>query len=216
LTQRQNVLQSPYDRDIDDTVAGGAGAGVESEGEIGQNEPDGGVAADGGGVREAGRGRAGRDAGARSKVRRDLGRLLFGRGIIAEDAAVILVDTSVIVPWLDRSHPAHAVCTAAMSEWLAREALAVSAVTFAELAAGARTREHVEEALSVFARLEVDCDAAWRAGQAFRQYRRKDNDDPVLPDFFIRAQAATRRLPHLTNDRRRTRCFPDVDFEFVG
>jgi hypothetical protein len=32
---------------------------------------------------------------------------------------------------------------------------------------------------------------------------------------FIRAQAAVLNLPHLTNDRRRTKTFPDVDFEFV-
>jgi len=32
---------------------------------------------------------------------------------------------------------------------------------------------------------------------------------------FIRAQAAVSNLPHLTNDRRRTKTFPDVDFEFV-
>jgi hypothetical protein len=32
---------------------------------------------------------------------------------------------------------------------------------------------------------------------------------------FIRAQAAMLNLQHLTNDRRRTKTFPDVDFEFV-
>lgn len=42
------------------------------------------------------------------------------------------------------------------------------------------------------------------------------SDDPVLPDFFIRAQAAVRNLRHLTNDRRRIKSFSDVDFEFVG
>jgi predicted nucleic acid-binding protein len=128
---------------------------------------------------------------------------------------MILVDTSVIVAWLDRQHPAHQVCAAAIEEWIQRDQLAVSAVTFAELAAGARTREHVEEALALFRRLEVDFDDAWRAGMAFRQYRRKDSDDPVLPDFLIRAQAAARNIPHLTRDRRRTKSFPDVDFEFV-
>ena len=128
----------------------------------------------------------------------------------------MLVDTSVIVPWLDRSHPAHKACTAAIEKWVQRDELAVSAVTFAELAAGARTREHVEEALKIFRRIEVDFDSAWRAGQAFRQYRRRDKDKPVLPDFFIRAQAATLNLQHLTNDRRRIKSFADVDYEFVA
>jgi predicted nucleic acid-binding protein len=61
----------------------------------------------------------------------------------------------------------------------------------------------------------VDFDCAWRAGLAFRHYRRKVSDDPVLPDFFIRAQAAVLNLRHLTSDRRRVKSFPEVDFEFV-
>ena len=128
---------------------------------------------------------------------------------------MILVDTSVIVAWLDQKHPDHRPCAAAIEKWIQRDQLAVSAVTFAELAAGARTREHVEEALALFQRLEVDFDDAWRAGVAFRQYRRNEKDSPVLPDFFIRAQAAARNIPHLTRDRRRIKSFPDVDFEFV-
>jgi len=103
---------------------------------------------------------------------------------------MMLVDTSVIVAWLDKNHPHHRASSAAIENWIQREQLAVSAVTFAELAAGARTREHVEEALSLFQRLEVGFDDAWRAGVAFRQYRRGDKDEPVLPDFFIRSQAA--------------------------
>jgi hypothetical protein len=39
-----------------------------------------------------------------------------------------------------------------------------------------------------FEKIPLDTDATWRAGMAFRQYRRKDSDDPVLPDLFIRAQ----------------------------
>jgi predicted nucleic acid-binding protein len=128
---------------------------------------------------------------------------------------MILVDTSVVVPWLDKNHPAHRGCVAAIEKWIQRDQLAVSAVTFAELAAGARTREHVEEALALFERIDVDFDDAWRAGVAFRQYRRHDRDDPVLPDFLIRSQAASRNIPHLTRDRRRLKSFPDVDFEFV-
>ena len=62
---------------------------------------------------------------------------------------------------------------------------------------------------------DSDFDSAWRAGVAFRQYRPDGKEKAVLPDFFIRAQAAILNLPHLTNDRRRIKSFPDVDFEFV-
>ena len=128
---------------------------------------------------------------------------------------MILVDTSVIVAWLDKSHPQHQACLKAIEHWAQRGPLAVSTVTHGELAAGGRTRQAVDEDLRHFEIILLDADAAWRAGMAFRQYRRKDTDDPVLPDFFIRAQAAALNLPHLTNDRRRTKSFPDVDFEFA-
>lgn len=129
---------------------------------------------------------------------------------------MILVDTSVIVAWLDRNHPQHRACLAAIEAWAQRDQLAVSCVSCGELAAGGRTRDAVEEDLRDFEKIPLDTEAAWRAGMAFRQYRRKDSDDPVLPDFFIRAQAAVLNLRHLTNDRRRTKPFSDVDFEFVG
>ena len=128
---------------------------------------------------------------------------------------MILVDTSVIVAWLDKNHPHHRANVAAIERWALRDPLAVSVVTFGELAAGGRTREAVEEDLRDFEKIPLDADATWRAGVAFRQYRRKDTDDPVLPDFFIRAQAAVRSLRHLTNDRRRIKSFSDVEFEFV-
>lgn len=128
---------------------------------------------------------------------------------------MILVDTSVIVAWLDKSHPHHAACTRSLVYWAAREVLGVSSVTFAELAAGARAREGVEEDLHPFERVDLDFDAAWRAGMAFRQYRAKGEDDrPVLPDFLIRGQAAVLGCRHLTNDRRRLKSWSDVDVVF--
>ena len=128
---------------------------------------------------------------------------------------MILVDTSVIVAWLDKNHPQHRACLESIEHWAQRGQLAVSSVTYGELAAGGRAREAVEEDLRDFEKIPPDADATWRAGMAFRQYRRKDSDAPVLPDFFICAQAAVLNLPHLTNDRRRTKTFPDVDFKFV-
>lgn len=127
-----------------------------------------------------------------------------------------LVDTSVIVAWLDATHPLHRACLAALELWAGHGGLAISSVTLAELAAGGRTREAVDEDLRDFEILDLDADAAWRAGIAYRQYRRKDIDDPVLPDFLIRAQAGVAGLRHLTADRRRTKSFPEVEFEFVG
>ena len=59
------------------------------------------------------------------------------------------MDTSVIVAWLDRDHAHHKACTAALDRASQTDELAISTVTYAELASGARTREHMDEQLSI-------------------------------------------------------------------
>src|SRR5205807_6409273 len=71
-------------------------------------------------------------------------------------ALPILVDTSVIVAWLDRAHSEHKKCRDALELLAGRDQLAVSSVTYAELAAGARSREGVDEELKAFERLDLD------------------------------------------------------------
>jgi len=128
---------------------------------------------------------------------------------------MILVDTSVIVAWLDQSHADHRACAKALEHWAGKDELAVSAVTFAELAAGGRTRQALEVDLLDFRQVELDFEAAWRAGLAFgRTYPNAKDRKPVLPDFLIRAQAAALDCKHLTGDRRRLAAFPEVEFIF--
>ena len=126
---------------------------------------------------------------------------------------MILVDTSIIVAVQDTGHPHHAACFAALDIWAGSEPLGVSVITLAELAAGGRTREAMAEDFALWTILSVDAEAALRAGQAFRQSYQSRQTAP-LPDFLIRAQAAVLGLKHLTNDRRRTAQFPDVEFVF--
>jgi len=130
---------------------------------------------------------------------------------------MILVDTSIIVAWLDRTHEDHRACSQALEHWAGQDQLAVSTVTYAELAAGGRTREAVDEDLLDFQKIELGLDASWRAGLAFgRVYPCCKDRKPVLPDFLIRAQAAALNCKHLTNDRRRLTAFPEVDYLFPG
>lgn len=128
---------------------------------------------------------------------------------------MILVDTSVIVAWLDRTHEDHRVCSQALEHWAGQDQLAVSAVTYAELAAGGRTRQAVDEDLRDFQKIELGLEASWRAGVAFgRVYPTAKDRKPVLPDFLIRAQAAALNCKHLTNDRRRLTAFPEIEYVF--
>jgi predicted nucleic acid-binding protein len=74
----------------------------------------------------------------------------------------------------------------------------------------------LEEDLRGFRRLDLGYEGAFRAGQAFGRYHPGKEKPLVLPDFLIRGHAAALGVPHLTNDRRRLRAFPDVDFHFPG
>jgi len=126
-----------------------------------------------------------------------------------------LVDTSIIVAWLDPSHPDHLACSEALDHRAGSDDLALSSVTFAELAAGGRNQDALDEDWGEFQRIDLGFDAAFRAGQAFSRYRPgKREPKLVLPDFLIRGQAAVLGVPHLTNDRRRIRAFPEIEFIF--
>lgn len=139
----------------------------------------------------------------------------FRRRASEANAAMILVDTSILVAWLDSAHPDHNNCLKALDNCAAVDELAISSVTFAELAAGGRNRDKLDKDLAGLRRLDLDFDTAFRAGKAFCQSQRGEKQSgPVLPDFLIRAQAAALNLPHLTNDRRRLRAFPELDLLF--
>lgn len=58
----------------------------------------------------------------------------------------------------------------------------------------------------------IDHATAFRAGRAFRDYRRNGGPcETILPDFLIGAQAAVREWPILTRDRKRFESyFPEV------
>lgn len=127
---------------------------------------------------------------------------------------MILVDTSVIAAWIDADHPHHRECERALLHWANQEELAISALTYAELAAAGRTKEGLDEILSGFTRIEFDFAAAFRAGQAFGRWNPGRKKKPVLPDFLIRGQASVLDLRHLTNDRHQRQAFPEVDFLF--
>jgi len=125
---------------------------------------------------------------------------------------MILVDTSVMVAWLDPRHPDHAACTEALDGCAAVDELAISALTVAELAAGGRNREALEEDLHGFRRIAADEQVAFHAGQAFaRHHAKKGQGGPSLTGLLITGQAAALKVLLLTMETRSLRAARDVD-----
>src|SRR5258707_14077429 len=105
---------------------------------------------------------------------------------LAADPSMILVDTSILVAWLDPSHPEHRMCTQALNRCSGLDELAVSSVSFAELAAGGRGRDALDQDLQGFSRIDLDFDRVFRPGQAFsRCHTTAPDGKPVLPHFVI-------------------------------
>lgn len=88
-------------------------------------------------------------------------------------------------------------------------------VIYAECAASYEGAEQLSRAIDA---LEVEHsamsrEALWRAGRAFRDYRRRGGAKTnVLPDFFIGAHASVLGIPLLTRDAGRYGTyFPEVE-----
>jgi len=93
--------------------------------------------------------------------------------------------------------------------------LVINPIVYAELAPRFPDIRELEEALpsEVFLREQIPWPAAYLAGRAFREYRRRGGmRRSPLPDLFIGAHAALAGLRLLTRDPRRYRTyFPKVD-----
>lgn len=126
-----------------------------------------------------------------------------------------LVDTNVLLDvatndptWLEWSSRA--------LEKAANEApLAINALIYAEVSISFAKIEDLEEALPsmIYRREPLPYEAAFLAGKAFLQYRRRGGGKTApLPDFYIGAHAAVAGFRVLTRDPRRYRTyFPTVD-----
>jgi predicted nucleic acid-binding protein len=93
--------------------------------------------------------------------------------------------------------------------------LLINPIIYAEIAASFDREEELEDALpkSRFNREDLPYSAAFLAGQAHYEYRRRGGArDRTLPDFFIGAHAQVKSYRLLTRDARRYRAhFPTVD-----
>jgi hypothetical protein len=89
-------------------------------------------------------------------------------------------------------------------------AVAINMIIYAEVSVAYDDIDEVELALSpeFFVRAAIPWEAAFLAGKAFGQYRRRGGARrSPLPDFFIGAHAAVAGMTLLTRDARRYRAY---------
>lgn len=127
----------------------------------------------------------------------------------------VIVDSSVLldiatdhVGWAEESWSA--IIDAASS----RE-LVINPIIFAEVTISFARIEDADQRLphTIFRREQIPWEAAFLAGKAFVDYRRRGGERrSPLPDFFIGAHAAVRHYALLTRDPRGVRSyFPAVE-----
>jgi len=119
-----------------------------------------------------------------------------------------LVDSNVLIDLFDEDSEWRGWSDAMLTRAATRGPLVINPIVFAEVAAGFDTLEDVEDALpAAYVRREaLPWEAAFLAGRAFLQYRRRGGALAApLPDFYIGAHAAVARYTLLTRDARRYR-----------
>ncbi len=119
-----------------------------------------------------------------------------------------LVDSNVLIDLFDEDSEWRDWSDAMMTRAANRGPLVINPIVFAEVSAGFGSLEDVEAALpeSYVRREALPWEAAFLAGQAFLQYRRRGGTRPApLPDFYIGAHAAVAGYTLLTRDPLRYR-----------
>jgi predicted nucleic acid-binding protein len=135
-------------------------------------------------------------------------------------AGATLVDTNVLLDvltedavWLDWS-------AAALVEAAESGPLWINPIVYAEVSVRFSRIEDLEGALPAhdYRRAQLPWEAAFLAGKAFVQYRRRGGTKTsTLPDFYIGAHAAVAGITLLTRDTGRYRTyFPTVDLVSPG
>jgi predicted nucleic acid-binding protein len=121
-----------------------------------------------------------------------------------------LVDSNVLIDVFDEDSEWRDWSDAMLTRCARRGPLVINPIVFAEVAAGFDSIDDVEAALppSYLRREPLPWEAAFLAGHAFVQYRRRGGGGTApLPDFYIGAHAAVAGHTLLTRDARRYRFY---------
>lgn len=123
-------------------------------------------------------------------------------------SSTTLVDSNVLIDLFDEESEWREWSDAMLARCARRGALVINPIVFAEVSAGFDSIDDVEAALphAYLRREPLPWDAAFLAGRAFVQYKRRGGAGAApLPDFYIGAHAAVAGHTLLTRDARRYR-----------
>ncbi len=126
---------------------------------------------------------------------------------------MVLFDANVLIDVLHRDPDWFIWSSARVDEYQA-EGIAINQVIYAEVSIGFPTAQQCDEALTESVlRLDLPWDAAFLAGRAFLEYRRRGGSRTApLPDFYIGAHAQVAGLKLVTRDATRYHSyFPDIE-----
>lgn len=126
----------------------------------------------------------------------------------------VLVDANVLVDVLGQNPVWYGWSAATLAETATKTALVINPIIYAEISVDFPDVDALDDALprDQFVFEALPWEAAFLAGKAFRQYRRRGGERrSPLPDFYIGAHAAARGYALLTRDAARYRTyFPAV------
>jgi predicted nucleic acid-binding protein len=126
------------------------------------------------------------------------------------NGSVTLVDSNVLFDYLTEDEEWFDWSGTMLEEAGNTGTVAINQVVYAEVSTRYSTIEELDDDLSseFFARLTMPWEAAFLAGKAFIQYKRRGGlRHSPLPDFFIGAHAAVTGMRLLTRDARRYRTY---------
>ena len=131
-----------------------------------------------------------------------------------------LVDSNVLIDVISGDPAWEAWSAQALARAASAGRVAINATIYAEVSIGFTRIESLESALDELrlARLALPWPAAFLAGKAFLEYRRRGGERrSPLPDFFIGAHAAVAGMRLLSRDSTRYRAyFPSLDLICPG
>lgn len=120
-----------------------------------------------------------------------------------------LVDSNVLFDFLSEDEGWFDWSSAMLEQAANAGSVAINQVIYAEVSVRYKAIEELEEELGdYFLRASLPWEAAFLAGKAFAQYKKRTGTRrSPLPDFYIGAHAAVAGMTLLTRDPRRYRAY---------